>query len=186
MNGLRGGFEVDPGVRRKDEPELALALEDALAEDGAKLGEERAQGHIRGLGGAIAPERLGELVASDRPQAVEREEGEEKASLSAGQEALDPAPVELGDESPAELNSSPTALRQRRSNVAPRSKAHNTSCDRRESAMAKVINCECGVVIKGETDDELVANALRHIDRDHPDLVGKRSREDILAAAEEV
>ena len=52
--------------------------------------------------------------------------------------------------------------------------------------MTKIIDCECGVVVRGESDDELVANALAHIDRDHPDLVGKRSREDILAAAEEV
>ena len=52
--------------------------------------------------------------------------------------------------------------------------------------MAKVINCECGVVLRGETDDELVTAALEHIERDHPDLIGRRSREDILAAAEEV
>jgi predicted small metal-binding protein len=52
--------------------------------------------------------------------------------------------------------------------------------------MAKVINCECGVIIRGDTDDELVANAFAHIERDHPDLKGKRARDDILAAAEEV
>jgi len=52
--------------------------------------------------------------------------------------------------------------------------------------VVKVINCECGYVIRGETDDELVENALAHLKRDHPELVGKRSAEDILAAAEEV
>jgi hypothetical protein len=51
--------------------------------------------------------------------------------------------------------------------------------------MAKLINCECGQVIRGETDDELVAAAQAHIDRDHPDLVGKVSRADLLAMAEE-
>jgi predicted small metal-binding protein len=51
--------------------------------------------------------------------------------------------------------------------------------------MAKVINCECGYVVRGETDDELVAAALAHLERDHPELVGRRSRADILAAAEE-
>jgi hypothetical protein len=51
--------------------------------------------------------------------------------------------------------------------------------------MAKLINCECGHVIRGETDDELVAAAQAHIDRDHPDLVGKVSRADLLAMAEE-
>jgi predicted small metal-binding protein len=51
--------------------------------------------------------------------------------------------------------------------------------------MAKLINCECGQVVRGETDDELVAAATAHIDRDHPDLVGKVSRDDLLAMAEE-
>ena len=50
--------------------------------------------------------------------------------------------------------------------------------------MAKLINCECGQVVRGETDDELVANAEAHVNRDHPELVGKLSREDILAMAE--
>lgn len=50
--------------------------------------------------------------------------------------------------------------------------------------MAKLINCECGQVVRGETDEELVANAFAHIDRDHPELVGKLSREDVLAMAE--
>ena len=51
--------------------------------------------------------------------------------------------------------------------------------------MAKLINCECGQVVRGENDDELVANAEAHIARDHPDLVGKLSREEVLAMAEE-
>jgi len=28
--------------------------------------------------------------------------------------------------------------------------------------MAKMINCECGFVVRGETDDEFVANAQEH------------------------
>jgi predicted small metal-binding protein len=52
--------------------------------------------------------------------------------------------------------------------------------------MAKIIDCECGYVIRGETDDELIENTLAHLDRDHPELIGKRSAEDILAMAEEV
>ena len=51
--------------------------------------------------------------------------------------------------------------------------------------MAKIINCECGEVERGETDDELVAAVEAHIRQDHPDLVGKLSREDILSMAEE-
>jgi len=51
--------------------------------------------------------------------------------------------------------------------------------------MAKLINCECGAVVRGETDDELVANAEAHISRHHPDLAGKLSREDLLGMSEE-
>jgi predicted small metal-binding protein len=51
--------------------------------------------------------------------------------------------------------------------------------------MAKLINCECGRVVRGETDEELLTNAETHVERDHPELVGKITREDLLAMAEE-
>lgn len=51
--------------------------------------------------------------------------------------------------------------------------------------MAKLINCECGQIVRGENNEELLANAEAHINRDHPELVGKISREDLLAMAEE-
>ena len=51
--------------------------------------------------------------------------------------------------------------------------------------MGKLINCECGQVVRGRNDDELVAAATEHVNRDHPELVGKLSRQDILAMAEE-
>jgi predicted small metal-binding protein len=50
--------------------------------------------------------------------------------------------------------------------------------------MSKLINCECGQVVRGETDDELIRNAEEHINRDHPELVGKLSRDDLLGMAE--
>jgi predicted small metal-binding protein len=49
----------------------------------------------------------------------------------------------------------------------------------------KQIECVCGYVVKGEDDDELWARAQDHMRNDHPDLVGKLTREDILAQAEE-
>ena len=52
--------------------------------------------------------------------------------------------------------------------------------------MAKEFECERdGVVIRGADDEELVANVERHIAEAHPDLAGKVSREDIVAAATE-
>lgn len=50
----------------------------------------------------------------------------------------------------------------------------------------KRINCVCGKVVEGQGDDELWENAQAHLAEDHPDLVGKVSREDILAQAEEL
>jgi hypothetical protein len=50
----------------------------------------------------------------------------------------------------------------------------------------KRINCVCGKVVEGENDDELWEKAQAHLAEDHPDLVGKVSREDILAQAEEI
>ena len=50
----------------------------------------------------------------------------------------------------------------------------------------KQIPCVCGYAVKGEDDDELWRNAQAHMREDHPDLVGKVSRADLLAQAEEV
>ena len=50
--------------------------------------------------------------------------------------------------------------------------------------MPKLIKCDCGKIVRGETDDELLANAEEHIRTDHPELVGKIARDDLLAMAE--
>jgi predicted small metal-binding protein len=52
--------------------------------------------------------------------------------------------------------------------------------------MAKQISCECGYVIRAESDEQVVAQAEAHIASDHPDLVGKVSRDDLLSWVEEV
>ena len=51
--------------------------------------------------------------------------------------------------------------------------------------MSKVINCECGQTVRSDSDDDLVAQVERHVQADHPELVGKLGRDDILAMAEE-
>ena len=47
----------------------------------------------------------------------------------------------------------------------------------------KVVHCQCGTDVEGESDDQLVANVEAHISADHPDMVGKYSREQILEMA---
>jgi hypothetical protein len=51
--------------------------------------------------------------------------------------------------------------------------------------MSRLVNCECGKVVRGASDDEIVAAVEKHVYEDHPELVGKLSREDILAMSEE-
>ena len=51
--------------------------------------------------------------------------------------------------------------------------------------MTKILTCECGYIVRGETDDELVGNCEEHIRENHPDMIGKVSREDVLEMAEE-
>jgi predicted small metal-binding protein len=51
-------------------------------------------------------------------------------------------------------------------------------------AMALRITCICGYVIHGDNDDELWANAQRHMGVLHPELVDSVTRDDLLAQAE--
>jgi predicted small metal-binding protein len=46
--------------------------------------------------------------------------------------------------------------------------------------MARIINCDCGYVVRGDTDDELVANAQAHA-RDVHDM--EITREQVLSLA---
>jgi predicted small metal-binding protein len=48
--------------------------------------------------------------------------------------------------------------------------------------MAKIMRCDCGYVIRGETDDELVANVQKHAREVH-DM--ELTREQVLAMAQQ-
>jgi predicted small metal-binding protein len=51
--------------------------------------------------------------------------------------------------------------------------------------MAKVIRCQCGFLGRGQTVDEAASVIEAHMREDHPELVGKVTREDLVAMAEE-
>lgn len=51
--------------------------------------------------------------------------------------------------------------------------------------MAKVIRCQCGFLAKGETVEEAAASIEEHMRSDHPELVGKVTRNDLFAMAED-
>ena len=48
--------------------------------------------------------------------------------------------------------------------------------------MNKMIQCQCGVTVRGKDDDELVANAQKHVNEAHGGMV--IPREQILAMAQ--
>ena len=57
--------------------------------------------------------------------------------------------------------------------------------DEMEMVMAKIIRCQCGFLGRGETVEEAATVIEAHIREDHPELVGKVTRRDLIAMAEE-
>lgn len=54
-----------------------------------------------------------------------------------------------------------------------------------EESLARVINCPCGSVVRGDTDEELLEAAHQHIEESHPDREDTPSDEELLASAQE-
>jgi predicted small metal-binding protein len=52
--------------------------------------------------------------------------------------------------------------------------------------MAKQITCECGYVVRAESDDDVIGQIREHMRSDHPELLDKVSREDLQGWIEEV
>jgi predicted small metal-binding protein len=50
--------------------------------------------------------------------------------------------------------------------------------------MARQITCECGQIVRGETENELVELTFQHLRSDHPQLADKLTQEDIVALIE--
>jgi hypothetical protein len=50
--------------------------------------------------------------------------------------------------------------------------------------MARQIACECGEIVRGETEDEVVERTLAHLRSDHPQLAGRITRGEIVALIE--
>jgi hypothetical protein len=51
--------------------------------------------------------------------------------------------------------------------------------------MAKVIRCQCGFLGRGETAAQAATAIEAHMREDHPELVDKVTRQDLIAMAEE-
>jgi predicted small metal-binding protein len=51
--------------------------------------------------------------------------------------------------------------------------------------MARLINCQCGRAIRGETDQEVIRQAQEHIRENHPELVDTITSEQLADWIEE-
>jgi hypothetical protein len=45
--------------------------------------------------------------------------------------------------------------------------------------MTKLINCQCGRTIRGDTDEDVIRQAEEHVSQSHPELVGTVTREQL-------
>jgi predicted small metal-binding protein len=52
--------------------------------------------------------------------------------------------------------------------------------------MARQITCECGQIIRGDTEDELVDLTRAHLRSEHPQLADRITRDEIVALIEVV
>jgi predicted small metal-binding protein len=52
--------------------------------------------------------------------------------------------------------------------------------------MARQITCECGHIVRGESEDEVIDLTLEHLREDHPRLADQITRDEIVALIEVV
>ena len=133
------------------------------------------------------PDRLDQLATPNCARPLEHEVREQHATLPAGEALLDAAAAELYHEAPAELHVGVVRALQPRSNLSAniRETAGPDNSPRYQS-MARQITCECGQIVRGETEDELVDLTLEHLRSDHPQLADRITRDEIVALIEVV
>ena len=111
------------------------------------------------------------------------DESEQQPALTPRKLVLDATVVELDDEPAAELH---FPSRQLGANIDPTPAPYNERTRAKGAVMSKQITCECGYVIRGNTDGEVVQGARDHMRADHPDLLDKVSDADLHGWIEEV
>jgi predicted small metal-binding protein len=55
----------------------------------------------------------------------------------------------------------------------------------KEASVAKVINCACGAMIRGETEEEVLDNAEQHVREAHAEMADQFPRETLAGMVEE-
>jgi predicted small metal-binding protein len=122
------------------------------------------------------------LVARDRPAPVHHQERHQLARLPPPELALDAVALDPHHERSAHLD---PGVGERAHRAPAEVVCIALPVSSRRTPMAKVVNCECGLIIRGKDDEELFEQVESHISDHHPDLVGTITREDLLSMAEE-
>jgi predicted small metal-binding protein len=160
--------------------------EKILAEHVPQAGEHTCD---RGLGRrwrrVVWPKDGDELATLDRADSVRDEIREQQLSLPTRKLGFQAPSCDQDDHPTAELDAGRSHWLQPCCNVLARARIDNRRADQEEAEMAKLLNCECGYVARGETDEEVLADLEAHIRLDHPEMVGKYTREDLLDLIEE-
>ena len=103
VDGLGGGFQVDPGIRQA-QPDRGASVHGISAEDPAQLGQQRVEPGIDRGGVGFAPQGFGHLVAGNVAVPVDDQVGEQQPALAAGQPGVQPLAVALDGQRPADLD----------------------------------------------------------------------------------
>jgi len=51
--------------------------------------------------------------------------------------------------------------------------------------MARIIVCECGTIVRGDSDQELLAEGRRHMASNHPAIAERITDEELFALSQE-
>ena len=98
------------------------------------------------------------------------EVGEQQASLSTRQVPRHVHPRDPHDEGTAQLDPGRDRIGHARATLAP---------------MGHVIVCECGTVVRGDDERELLGRAHGHMQSNHPAIAGRITDEQLLALSQE-
>ena len=86
VNGLGGGFEIDPRIRQA-QPQGGAPLHGIDAEGPPQLGQQRVEPGVDRGRVRLAPQRLGQLIAGDLAVPVDDQVGEQQPALRPGSSA---------------------------------------------------------------------------------------------------
>lgn len=138
MQRLRGGLEIDPGVRRERKTHLVLSDDRIGADDGPQFRQQGAESRIRGAWQTLRPQGVHQGIARRGLPAVRRQVRKQQSSLPSRKRILYALAADARNEAAAELDARGGILRQAFTKIPGRRICHN----RGELTVRGVTRCE--------------------------------------------